>query len=74
MRDAVAGVYRDRYSYVIGGFTPAGLTNQVQVYDLETKQWSQATPSPGTPVLGHAGWAQEELAQGSMRGLLDGSR
>jgi glycerol-3-phosphate dehydrogenase len=27
------------------------------------------------PVLGHAGWAQEELAQGSMRGLMvDGSR
>jgi glycerol-3-phosphate dehydrogenase len=22
------------------------------------------------PVLGHAGWAQEELAQGSMRGLV----
>jgi len=55
VRDAVAGVYRDRYIYVIGGFTPSGLTNQVQVYDLETKQWSQATPSPGTPVLGHAG-------------------
>ena len=28
------------------------------------------------PVLGHAGWAQEELAQGSMRGLMrvDGAR
>ncbi|HKW69746.1 MAG TPA: glycerol-3-phosphate dehydrogenase/oxidase [Candidatus Dormibacteraeota bacterium] len=24
------------------------------------------------PVLGHAGWAQEELAQGAMRGLLTG--
>jgi hypothetical protein len=23
------------------------------------------------PVLGHAGWAQEELAQGAMRGLLN---
>jgi len=27
------------------------------------------------PVLGHAGWAQEELAQGAMRGLeLNGTR
>src|SRR5205814_5518642 len=28
------------------------------------------------PVLGHAGWAQEELAQGAMRGLMvgDGAR
>jgi hypothetical protein len=23
------------------------------------------------PVLGHAGWAQEELAQGALRGLRD---
>jgi hypothetical protein len=23
------------------------------------------------PVLGHAGWAQEELAQGAMRGLFN---
>ena len=55
VRDGVAGVYRDRYIYVVGGFTPTGLTNQVQVYDLESKQWSQATASPGPPVLGHAG-------------------
>ncbi|OLB95146.1 MAG: hypothetical protein AUI15_16035 [Actinobacteria bacterium 13_2_20CM_2_66_6] len=26
------------------------------------------------PVLGHAGWAQEELAQGAMRGLTGGAR
>jgi glycerol-3-phosphate dehydrogenase len=26
------------------------------------------------PVIGHAGWAQEELAQGAMRGLMNGSR
>jgi glycerol-3-phosphate dehydrogenase len=26
------------------------------------------------PVIGHTGWAQEELAQGAMRGLMNGSR
>jgi N-acetylneuraminic acid mutarotase len=55
VRDAVAGVYRDRYIYVVGGFSKTGLTNQVQVYDTEADKWLQATPSPGTPVLGHAG-------------------
>src|SRR5437660_6228557 len=55
VRDAVAGVYRDRYIYVIGGFTKAGATNQVQVYDTIADKWFQATPSPGAPVLGHAG-------------------
>ncbi len=55
VRDAVAGLYRDRYIYVIGGFSKTGLTNQVQVYDTELDKWSQATPSPGTSVFGHAG-------------------
>jgi N-acetylneuraminic acid mutarotase len=55
VRDAVAGVYRDRYIYVIGGFTKTGVTNQVQVYDTIADKWFQATPSPGAPVLGHAG-------------------
>jgi N-acetylneuraminic acid mutarotase len=55
VRDAVAGIYRDRYIYVVGGFSKTGPTNQVQVYDTELDKWLQATPSPGTPVLGHAG-------------------
>jgi N-acetylneuraminic acid mutarotase len=55
VRDAVAGTYRDHYIYVIGGFAKDGPTNQVQVYDAEADKWLQATPSPGTPVLGHAG-------------------
>src|SRR5262249_12758028 len=55
VRDAVAGVYRDRYVYVIGGFSKTGLTNQVQLYDTETDKWTTATASPGTPVFGHAG-------------------
>ena len=27
----------------------------MQVYDIETNTWSQATPFPGTPVFGNAG-------------------
>jgi N-acetylneuraminic acid mutarotase len=55
VRDAVAGVYRDRYVYVVGGFAKTGPTNQVQLYDTEADKWSDATPSPGAPVFGHAG-------------------
>ena len=55
VRDAVAGVYRDRYIYVVGGFSKTGPTNQVQLYDSLTDKWTSATPSPGTPVFGHAG-------------------
>jgi N-acetylneuraminic acid mutarotase len=55
VRDAVAGVYRDRYIYVVGGFSKGGPTNQVQLYDSLTDKWTSATASPGTPVFGHAG-------------------
>src|SRR5271165_2490146 len=55
VRDAVAGAYRDRYIYVIGGLANAGPTNQVQIYDAQEKKWLQGTPSPGAPVFGHAG-------------------
>src|SRR6266568_4670019 len=55
VRDAVAGVYRDRYIYVVGGFAKSGPTNQVQVYDTVADKWFEATPSPGAPVFGHAG-------------------
>src|SRR6266568_504050 len=55
VRDAVAGVYRDRYIYVVGGFSKTGPTNQVQLYDSLTDKWSSATSSPGPPVFGHAG-------------------
>lgn len=55
VRDAVAGVYRDRFIYVVGGFSKKGLSNEVQMYDAEAQRWEQATPSPGTPVFGHAG-------------------
>jgi N-acetylneuraminic acid mutarotase len=53
--DAVIGVAHDRYIYLIGGRSPNGPVNQVQIYDVEKDSWSQATPFPGTPVLGLAG-------------------
>jgi N-acetylneuraminic acid mutarotase len=53
--DAVIGVYRDRYIYLVGGRTTRDLTNNVQVYDVEKDRWSQATPIPGSGVFGHAG-------------------
>src|SRR5215468_2126158 len=55
VRDAIAGEYKDRYIYVVGGFTKTGPTNQVQLYDTLTDKWTIATASPGTPVFGHAG-------------------
>jgi N-acetylneuraminic acid mutarotase len=53
--DAVIGVVRDRFIYLVGGRSKTGPVNNVQVYDVETNQWDQATPFPGTPVFGHAG-------------------
>lgn len=55
VRDAVAAVYHDRYIYVVGGFSKKGPTNEVQMYDVESQRWQQATPTPGAPVFGHAG-------------------
>lgn len=54
VRDAVAGVYRDRYIYVLGGYSKEGPTQVVQLYDSLTKKWLQATPLPSA-VFGHAG-------------------
>jgi N-acetylneuraminic acid mutarotase len=55
VRDPIAGEYRDRYIYVVGGFSKTGPTNDVQIYDTETKEWAKATPYPGSAVFGHAG-------------------
>jgi N-acetylneuraminic acid mutarotase len=55
VRDAMAGVYRDRYIYIVGGLSTAGPTNKVQIYDIEGKKWLQGTASAGAPVFGHAG-------------------
>ncbi len=53
--DAVVGLFRDRYIYVIGGRSKGEAVRNVQIYDTEKDEWMQATPSPGTPVFGHAG-------------------
>ncbi len=55
--DSVVGVYRDRFIFLIGGWstTKNDAVNNVQVYDTEKDVWVQATPLPGTPVFGHSG-------------------
>src|SRR5882724_1290566 len=53
--DSVAGVYHDRYVYLIGGWSKTDTVRDVQVYDGQKNTWSKATPIPGTPVFGHAG-------------------
>jgi hypothetical protein len=61
VQDAVAGLYRDRYIFLIGGWSTAeagskgAAVRNVQVYDTEKNAWLQATPIPGTPVFGHSG-------------------
>ncbi len=57
---AVAGVIHNRFVYLIGGRSPHGPVNNVQVYDLEKDAWSQATPFPGTPVFGLSGGVTDE--------------
>jgi len=52
--EAVIGVYRDRYIYLVGGRTNTGPVTDVQMYDLDKNRWSRAT-SIATAVFGHAG-------------------
>jgi N-acetylneuraminic acid mutarotase len=53
--DAVAGIYSQRYIFLIGGRSNDKAVRNVQVYDTDKNEWTQATPTPGTPVFGHAG-------------------
>lgn len=53
--DSVIGVYRERYIYLVGGWSKTDAVRNVQVYDTDKDKWMQATPLPGTPVFGHAG-------------------
>ena len=43
VRDAIAGVYRDRYVYLGGGFSSKGPSNEVQIYDAREQRWLPAT-------------------------------
>jgi len=53
--DSVAGVYRDRYIYLVSGWSNSDAVKNVQVYDAQKDKWQQATPIAGTPAFGHAG-------------------
>ena len=53
--DFVIGVNRDRFVYLVGGWSRTDPVHNVQVYDAEKNRWLQGTPIPGTPVFGHAG-------------------
>jgi N-acetylneuraminic acid mutarotase len=53
--DSVAGVFHDRYIYLISGWSNHDAVNNVQMYDSEKDRWLVATPIPGTPVFAHAG-------------------
>ncbi len=74
---AVAGVTHSRFVYLIGGRSRNGPVNNVQVYDLETNSWSQATPFPGTPVFGLSGGVADEtivIVDGAKAGPAGGPR
>jgi N-acetylneuraminic acid mutarotase len=74
---AVVGVTHDRFIYLIGGRSPSGPVNNVQVYDVEKDTWSQATPFPGTPVFGLAGGVADEaivIVDGAKPGSAGGPR
>jgi N-acetylneuraminic acid mutarotase len=74
---AVTGVAHDRFIYLIGGRSPAGPVNTVQVYDVEKNSWSQAAPFPGTPVFGLAGGVAGEsivVIDGAQKGAAGGPR
>lgn len=53
--DAVAVTYENRYIYLISGWHDLGNVNLVQRYDTHSNSWTQATPTPGRGVFGHAG-------------------
>lgn len=53
--DSVIGTYRDRYIYLVSGWSRNQAVQNVQMYDTEKNIWKQATAISGTPVFGHAG-------------------
>ncbi len=53
--DSVLGIYRERYAYLISGWSQTDNVHNVQIYDTRTDRWQQATPIPGRAVFGHAG-------------------
>ncbi|MGA7906373.1 MAG: kelch repeat-containing protein [Candidatus Sulfotelmatobacter sp.] len=75
--NAIAGVNHNRFVYLVGGLSPNGPVNNVQVYDAEKDTWSQATPFPGTPVFGLAGGLADDtivVVDGAKTGPAGGQR
>ena len=58
--DAVAGAYRERYIYLVSGWSKNESVRNVQVYNIEANKWEQAAPIAGTSVFGHAGGLVED--------------
>lgn len=74
---AAVGINHDRFIYLIGGRSPNGPVNNVQVYDVEKDSWTQATPFPGTPVFGLSGGVADGeivVADGAKPGPQGGPR
>lgn len=59
VEDSVMFVYQDRYIYLVSGWHDLGNVNLVQMLDIRTMVWTQATPWPGEPVFGHSGGISE---------------
>jgi N-acetylneuraminic acid mutarotase len=53
--DFVIGMYRDRFIYLVGGWSQDKAVQDVQVYDAQKNEWTTATPIPGKAVFGHSG-------------------
>jgi N-acetylneuraminic acid mutarotase len=53
--DFVLGMFKDRFIYLVSGWSKDKAVSEVQMYDAASNQWKKATPIPGTPVFGHSG-------------------
>jgi hypothetical protein len=74
---AVSGVTHDHFIYLIGGRSPSGPVNIVQIYDIDKDSWTEATPFPGTPVFGLSGGVADEeivVVDGAKTGPAGGPR
>ncbi|WP_254693733.1 kelch repeat-containing protein [Shewanella sp. MEBiC00475] len=52
--DTSAAAYQHRYIYLFGGWHNDGNVNLVQVYDIQTNTWAQASPIPAPAVFGQS--------------------
>jgi N-acetylneuraminic acid mutarotase len=52
--DSVALVYQDRWIILVSGWHKDANVDKVQIFDTQSKQWSETDRWPGAPVFGHA--------------------